>query len=169
MENATDMADMTNMTGMTDPSEMNGMSADEIPNSQTAQDGNAMGTDSAKLAEFIGSELRKLISAYPDSGITSLKDLLNKPYAKELMRYWSRGIPLYKAYGIVNAEEIYAKRAAAEKQAALNTLRSKSHLVSTGGASRADKSVPMEVMEQYREFFPDWNDSQIISDYRRRY
>lgn len=125
--------------------------------------------DSAKLAQFIASELRQLVEAYPDSGITSFRDLMNQPYAKELMRYWSRGIPLYKAYGIVNAEEIYTKRSGAEKQAALNSLRSKSHLVSAGGASRADKSVPMEVMEQYREFFPDWNDTQIINDYRKRY
>lgn len=168
MENAADMEGMTNITNMQN---MPNMNTEEISGGNGAQAGNtqAMGADSAKLAEFIGSELRKLIEAYPDSGITSLKDLLNKPYAKELMRYWSRGIPLYKAYGIVNAEDIYARRAAADKQAALNTLRSKSHLVSTGGASRADKSVPMEVMEQYREFFPDWNDTQIISDYRKRY
>lgn len=161
MENAADMTDMKDMPGI---------NTDEISGGNNAQEEitQAMGADSTKLAEFIGSELRKLIEAYSDSGITSLKDLLNKPYAKELMRYWSRGIPLYKAYGIVNAEEIYARRAAAEKQSALNSLRSKSHLVSTGGASRADKSVPMEVMEQYREFFPDWNDTQIISDYRKR-
>jgi len=164
MENVADMADITDKTAMP------GMNTDEIPSGNGTQPENTqgMGADSTKLAEFIGGELRKLIQAYPDSGITSLKDLLSKPYAKELMRYWSRGIPLYKAYGIVNAEEIYSRRAAAEKQSALNTLRSKSHLVSTGGASRADKSVPMEVMEQYREFFPDWNDTQIISDYRKR-
>ncbi len=167
MENATDMTGMEDMSGSAGIADMN---TDQNSVGDGAQVGNMQtnNTDSSKLAEFIGSELRKLIEAYPDCGVTSLKDLLNKPYAKELMRYWSRGIPLYKAYGIVNADEIYARRATAEKQSALNSLRSKSHLVSTGGASRADKSVPMEVMEQYREFFPDWNDTQILSDYRKR-
>lgn len=156
MENMTDTADMNPVENTADM----GIQEDTTPQPED---------DSAKLSEFIGSELRRLVEAYPDSGITSFRDLMNKPYAKELMRYWSRGIPLYKAYGIVNSEEIYSRRSAAEKQAALNSLRSKSHLVSAGGASRGDKSVPMDVMEQYREFFPDWNDSQIINDYRKRY
>lgn len=160
MENETDMTDMTDMNMDTQPN----MGAD----GQQTQNAQPNNTDSAKLAEFIASELRKLVEAYPDCGITSFKDLMSKPYAKELMRYWSRGIPLYKAYGIVNAEEIYSRRAASDKQAALNSVRSKSHLVSSGGASRGDKTVPMEIMEQYREFFPDWNDTQIISDYRKR-
>lgn len=155
---------MENATEITDINTQPNTDADG-PQAVSVQTNNG---DSEKLAQFIAGELRKLVEAYPDCGITSFKDLMSKPYAKELMRYWSRGIPLYKAYGIVNADEIYSRRAAAEKQAALNALRSKSHLVSTGGASRADKSVPMEVMEQYREFFPDWNDTQIISDYRKR-
>lgn len=122
-----------------------------------------------EIASFIREELMKLIEHYPDCGITSFKELMTKPYAKELLHYWSRGVPLYKAYGIVNAEEIYQQRTNAERQRALNSMRSKSHLRSIGGSPRAERAVPVEVMQQYREFFPDWSDGQIIKDYQSRY
>lgn len=126
-------------------------------------------TDSRRIGGFIREELGKLIEHYPDCGITSFKELMTKPYAKELLHYWSRGVPLYKAYGIVNAEEIYQQRTNAERQRALNSMRSKSHLRSIGGSPRAERAVPVEVMQQYREFFPDWSDGQIIKDYQSRY
>ena len=122
-----------------------------------------------EIGGFIREELIKLIEHYPDCGITSFKELMTKPYAKELLHYWSRGVPLYKAYGIVNAEEIYQQRTNAERQRALNSMRSKSHLRSIGGSPRAERTVPVEVMQQYREFFPDWSDGQIIKDYQSRY
>ena len=122
-----------------------------------------------EIGGFIREELMKLIEHYPDCGITSFKELMTKPYAKELLHYWSRGVPLYKAYGIVNAEEIYQQRTNAERQRALNSMRSKSHLRSIGGSPRAERAVPVEVMQQYREFFPDWSDGQIIKDYQSRY
>lgn len=122
-----------------------------------------------EIGGFIREELGKLIEHYPECGITSFKELMTKPYAKELLHYWSRGVPLYKAYGIVNAEEIYQQRTNAERQRALNSMRSKSHLRSIGGSPRAERVVPVEVMQQYREFFPDWSDSQIIKDYQSRY
>lgn len=122
-----------------------------------------------EIGGFIREELMKLVEHYPDCGITSFKELMTKPYAKELLHYWSRGVPLYKAYGIVNAEEIYQQRTNAERQRALNSMRSKSHLRSIGGSPRAERAVPVEVMQQYREFFPDWSDSQIIKDYQSRY
>ena len=121
-----------------------------------------------EIGGFIREELIKLIEHYPDCGITSFKELMTKPYAKELLHYWSRGVPLYKAYGIVNAEEIYQQRTNAERQRALNSMRSKSHLRSIGGSPRAERAVPVEVMQQYREFFPDWSDGQIIKDYQSR-
>ena len=122
-----------------------------------------------EIGGFIRGELMKLIEHYPDCGITSFKELMTKPYAKELLHYWSRGVPLYKAYGIVNAEEIYQQRTNAERQRALNSMRSKSHLRSIGGSPRAERAVPVEVMQQYREFFPDWSDGQIIKDYQSRF
>lgn len=122
-----------------------------------------------EIASFIREELMKLIEHYPDCGVSSFKELMTKPYAKELLHYWSRGVPLYKAYGIVNAEEIYQQRTNAERQRALNSMRSKSHLRSIGGSPRAERAVPVEVMQQYREFFPDWSDGQIIKDYQSRY
>lgn len=122
-----------------------------------------------EIGGFIREELMKLIEHYPDCGVSSFKELMTKPYAKELLHYWSRGVPLYKAYGIVNAEEIYQQRTNAERQRALNSMRSKSHLRSIGGSPRAERAVPVEVMQQYREFFPDWSDGQIIKDYQSRF
>ena len=122
-----------------------------------------------EIGRFIREELGKLIEHYPDCGVSSFKELMTKPYAKELLHYWSRGVPLYKAYGIVNAEEIYQQRTNAERQRALNSMRSKSHLRSIGGSPRAERAVPVEVMQQYREFFPDWSDGQIIKDYQSRF
>lgn len=121
-----------------------------------------------EIGSFVREELRRLMRAYPDCGAGSLKELMQKPYAKELMRYWSRGVPLYKAYGLVNADEIYSQREKAQRQSALNTLRSKGHLRAVGGSPSGQRAVPAEVMEQYREFFPDWSEAQIIRDYQSR-
>ena len=62
------------------------------------------------IAKDMKKELTDLINAYPDCGISKLEDLHQLPNSKYIISYWNLGIPLYKAYGMVYADEIYKKR-----------------------------------------------------------
>lgn len=51
---------------------------------------------------------------------------------------------------------------------AADTCGSKAHLTRTvGGMGQAAAAVPPEVMEVYREMFPDWSTRRIEEDYEK--
>ncbi|MEA4816196.1 MAG: hypothetical protein VB120_04985 [Lachnospiraceae bacterium] len=117
---------------------------------------------------FLQEEFKELLLKFPNCGIKSIDEIHNLENSAEVLSLWSKGVPLYRAYAAVNFEGILEKSALAVKQAVMNSLNSKKHLKRTKEGSYETSFVPPEVYREYKEFFPNWSESKIKADYRKR-
>ena len=82
--------------------------------------------------------------------------------------YVNHGLSLSEAYTLTNRDAIVNQKAAAAKQAALNTVYGKAHLRSNAGGGDADDVVvPRDTYKSYRQMMPEWTDRQIREHYKR--
>lgn len=122
----------------------------------------------SKFNSLTDYEFFKLNQAFPDCGIKNIKDLAKSENLYDVLNIWRKGIPLSQAYAAANIGSIVNKKTVAAKQSAINQMNSKSHLRATISKTGNNVFVPNEIMNEYKGFFPDWSESKIAEDYRKR-
>ncbi len=105
-------------------------------------------------------ELQKL-----DPTVKSLEDLAAKPDQEKFEGYVRKGLSLADAYKLTYGDELLARQGKAARQAAINDLRSKEHLVPDNKRGTGVAEVPQEIREQYKLFNPDSTDEEIQKNY----
>jgi hypothetical protein len=90
--------------------------------------------------------------------LKSIDDILTLPNSNEIIQYMQRNqLPLSKAYALANPDKIKA----ASKQAAINQVRSNSHVTVNNNGGKVD-SVPVTAAEisNWKRWFPGKTDDQ---------
>lgn len=108
------------------------------------------------------SEISKI-----DPSIKEFGDLLSMPNFQEFDRMVRRGYSLPDAYKLANYDTLSEKRSAAAKQAALNSVNGKGHLVSTKGGAGDDVVIPQGTLDMYRRAFPGKDESWYLEQYKK--
>ena len=103
-----------------------------------------------------------------DPSVTDFQSLVSHPNFQQFNARVMQGYSIVDAFKLANYDQITGKKAAAAKQAALNSVNGKNHLNPTKSAgSGEDIVVPEETMAMYRSAFPKWTKQQIIDDYKK--
>lgn len=109
------------------------------------------------------SEISKI-----DPEIKELKDLFSMPNRAEFERlFLEKNYDPVHAYIIANNGKLGEKRSAAAKQAALNSVNGKGHLVSTKGGAGDDVVIPQGTLDMYRRTFPGKDESWYLEQYKK--
>ena len=104
-----------------------------------------------------------------DSSLNSVEDILNDPAMPIMAQKVAAGMSLVDAYKIVNFDKISGLKGQAAKQAAINSIKSKSHL-STGAAlnvSDAEEDIPANMVEKFKDMFPEKNMKELKALYNK--
>lgn len=104
-----------------------------------------------------------------DSAINTIDDLLATPNSQTVLEKVRQGYSLPDAYKVVNFDRLSSQSAQASKQAAINALKSKSHMTQTGGVSdtSSDVDIPQSELAGWRAMFPDASDKELKAKYNR--
>ena len=134
-----------------------------VRQAQAAMEQQIKSESERKLAEDL-KELGKI-----DPSIKSTEDLLNHPSYPQIYEYVSKhGLSLPDAYKLANYSTLNARQEAAVKQAAINQVKGKNHLETTGkGVADGDNlvDVPESTLREYRKFYPDLTDHELKVKY----
>jgi hypothetical protein len=120
----------------------------------------------AKNKAAFDEEMRKI--AELDPTVTSVEELRAKPYFADVYAKVQRGYTLYDAVRLATEESRIAQIAAGSAKSAAVKAASKAHLVPTAARGQGAVSVPAEVAEQYRVFFPGITDAEISKLYKKQ-
>lgn len=111
--------------------------------------------ETRQARSFAEAQIGELAKAFPDCGVKSLGDLRDAPGGAEVLRLWTAGVPLARAYAAVHVNDIAAQKAQAAKQSAINAVNGKNHMQATGGAGGSGgPEVSAAELESYREMMP---------------
>ena len=102
-----------------------------------------------------------------DPSIKECGDFLRMPNFQEFDSRVRRGYSVFDAYIAANYETLGEKRSAAAKQAALNSVNGKGHLVSTKGGAGDDVVIPQGTLDMYRRTFPGKDESWYLEQYKK--
>ena len=134
---------------------------------QKAKSQAAEATTSQRAQEQL-EEIQKL-----DPGIKSLNDLLKLPGYPQMkailqsQRDGEAAISIADAFFLVNRREIEQRKQAAAKQEAINLAKGKEHLSPIDPHSQqGGVTVPAEVAQRYRSFYPGITDAEILKKYQ---
>ena len=119
-----------------------------------------------KAAEFnkrIEEELAEIRQYEPE--IQSVEDFPKMENFQRFSELVQRGNTYADAYKLANIEKITAATAAAQATAERNRQNSKQHLTATRSRGQGTEPVPQDVMENYRIFFPDATEEEIVKNY----
>lgn len=108
------------------------------------------------------SEISKI-----DPSIKEVGDLLSMPNFQEFDRMVQHGYSLPNAYKLATYDTLGEKRSAAARQAALNSVNGKGHLVSTKGGAGDDVVIPQGTLDMYRRAFPGKDESWYLEQYKK--
>lgn len=112
--------------------------------------------EARQVQTFTETQIGELERAFPGCGVKSLDDLRAAPGGAEVLRLWTAGVPLARAYAAVHVDDIAAQKAAAAKQSAINAVNGKAHMQPTGGAGASGGAeVTAAELASYRELVPD--------------
>ena len=109
----------------------------------------------AEIEKQLG-EIREM-----DPSINSLADLPKMENYKRFYDLVKRGNTLTDAYRLANFDKLTSKQTEQAKQAALNQVKSKSHLTQTITRGAGAVTVPADIIAAYREFNPDASMEEI--------
>lgn len=109
-------------------------------------------------------DIDRLNMELPSCGIKTVDDIQGDAAVVGLLQ---RGLSVADAYYLAHRREVELLQQAAARQAAVNQAGGKRHLKTTSGRASCDISVPEDVREQYRAFFPDWTEKQIAENYKK--
>ena len=113
----------------------------------------------------IDEQLRQITEM--DPSIKELGDLTKMDNYDEFYGKVKRGMTLVEAYMLTNFDKLSGRKAAATKQAALNSINSKQHLSGTSSRGTGALSVPADVKDMYRAINPDATDAEIQAHYNK--
>ena len=105
-------------------------------------------------------ELQKM-----DPTVKTLEDLAAKPDQEKFEGYVRKGLSLVDAYKLTYGDELMARQGKAARQAAINDLRSKEHLVPSRSRGSGAVDVPLDIQEQYHLLMPNATDEEIQKNY----
>ncbi|MBQ8881698.1 MAG: hypothetical protein IJ030_05975 [Oscillospiraceae bacterium] len=122
--------------------------------------------DMAAARARIDAELEEIHAI--DASVSTLEDLFNAPYGKELYAMTQRGYSIKDAHYLLTKDTLEAAKLEAARQAGLNSARSKDHLNATGDPRGGGAvTVPKAEMEMYRLFNPTATAAQIQEHYNK--
>lgn len=104
-----------------------------------------------------------------DSSINTINDLLATQDSQLVLEKVRQGYSLPDAYKIVNFDRLSSQSAQASKQAAINALRSKSHMAPTDGVSdtSTDIDIPQNELAGWKAMFPHASDKELKAKYNK--
>jgi len=102
-----------------------------------------------------------------DPTVTDWKQVLGKPGAEVFRALVARGVSPEQAYKAVWFDELVTARVEQAVRTALGRGLGKRHLSALPAAAGEGNDIPPEVLRQYRAFFPEWNEAEILADYRK--
>ena len=111
------------------------------------------------------ADIDQLNKEYPACDIKKVDDLNNNP---EMIGYLRRGLSISDAYYLTHRNEMIEAQKAGVRQAVVNQANGKKHLQTTADSSKGQEPIPEDVLAEYKHFF-DWDDEQIIKDYKKRH
>lgn len=111
------------------------------------------------------ADIDQLNKEYPACDIKKVDDLNNNP---EMIGYLRRGLSIADAYYLTHRNEMIEAQKAGVRQAVVNQANGKKHLRTTTDSSKGQEPIPEDVLAEYKHFF-DWDDEQIIKDYKKRH
>lgn len=111
------------------------------------------------------ADIDQLNKEYPACDIKKVEDLNNNP---EMIGYLRRGLSISDAYYLTHRNEMIEAQKAGVRQAVVNQANGKKHLQTTTDSSKGQEPIPEDVLAEYKHFF-DWDDEQIIKDYKKRH
>lgn len=111
------------------------------------------------------ADIDALNREYPACEIKKVEDIKDSG----IVDYLKRGLSVADAYYLTHRNEMMEAREAGVRQAAVNQANSKKHLRTTADNSRGEEHIPDDVLAEYKNFFPEWDDKKIIADYKRRH
>lgn len=118
---------------------------------------------------WYAEQIQEINALDPGANIKDLNDLAGRDGAayQKMMAYVRRSNSLVDAYRLVHFDRLLHAQTAAAEQKALNQAAGKGHMAPLGnkGGPSADVDVPAEVMQQYREIFPNMSDADIRKEY----
>jgi hypothetical protein len=121
----------------------------------------------AQANAFARKEFEKLQQDFPDCGLESAADLFKTEAGREALEFWKTSqMSLSQAYAATHLKEIMAKKSRAVKQSVMNEVNSKKHLQTPKGSTATD-TIPADVLEGMREYFPGETDAQLIARWRK--
>lgn len=111
------------------------------------------------------ADIDQLNKEYPACDIKKVEDLNNNT---EMIGYLRRGLSISDAYYLTHRNEMIEAQKAGVRQAVVNQANGKKHLQTTTDSSKGQEPIPEDVLAEYKHFF-DWDDEQIIKDYKKRH
>lgn len=121
------------------------------------------------VAEGVEHSVQEFRSSFPDVGVNSVDDFLRLPNFDSFYGYVSQGLSYVEAYKLSHENDILNRRAAAARQATLNHMYGKGHLIGTQGDAGDDFGFPSdETLDYYRNFFPSWSEKRIRNHYAKQ-
>lgn len=121
-----------------------------------------------KRNAYLVKEYNSLLAELKDEG---LSDLVKSPedIPETVFTKWNEGkngLSLAETFFLENRKKISSEKVAAAKQAALNSVNSKSHLKANGSGVEIDSiNIPGETMKLYKSWFPKMSESDIKKHY----
>lgn len=103
-----------------------------------------------------------------DPSITSISDLMNRPYSQAFYEAVKRGNNFADAFYLATRGQEKEQIAEAARQSAVNNLTGKNHLKPTSFGGKAGATVTAEDRKMYRLFNPDASD-EAIQKYQNKY
>ena len=106
-----------------------------------------------------------------DPSVKSLDDIVKMPTFPVFDAYVRQGLSITDAYRLANFDSLAQRDAAANRQAAINSVRGKSHLAPIGGvAGEAGKQlvdIPQNERYLWEEAYPDLSYKELKEKYNK--
>lgn len=159
-----------NKTGMSE-SELDSF-VNSLPAVKQAKEAERQALEAKRQAEesYAKQKLEEEISIIgtynPD--IKSLSDIAKHQSFEKVRDLMNKGYSLVDAYRVANFDDITRGNVAAAKQSAINSARSKQHLVSTSVKGDGGVEVPSDIAEMYKVFNPDVSDAEIRAHFAKQ-
>lgn len=104
-----------------------------------------------------------------DPTVNTIEDLLNMPNSREVLNMVDKGYSLPDAFKLANWDKLTQQSTQASKQAAINALRSKSHMTPTDGVSdtSTDVDIPQSELASWKNMFPHASDNELKAKYNK--
>ena len=119
----------------------------------------------AEFKERVEKEIAEIRQYEPE--INSPEDFPKMENFQRFSELVQRGNTYLDAYKLANIDKITAATAAAAANAAQNKANSKQHLTATRSRGTGTEPVPADVMSNYRVFFPDASEEEIVKNYNK--